>query len=100
MMPVDQSDGALGSVCWQPGKTQARTADTAAVIRMRFPPTEYLLYQRRTALAIFALLAIIHTWPLAANPGGLSRIDNADYVLNSWAISWVAHQLPRNPAHL
>ncbi len=86
-------------MCWQPSDTAATASETTA-IRMRFPTTEYLLYQRRTALAIFALLAIIHTWPLAANPGHLSRIDNADYVLNSWAISWVAHQLPRHPTRL
>lgn len=59
-----------------------------------------LLYQRRTALVIFAVLAVVHTWPLASNPAHLSRVDNGDYVLNSWAISWVAHQLPRNPARL
>jgi hypothetical protein len=59
-----------------------------------------LLYQRRTGLAIFVLLAVIHTWPLASDPVHLTRVDNADYLLNSWAISWVAHQLPRNPVHL
>ena len=52
------------------------------------------------ALAIFVLLASIHTWPLATDPAHLSRNDNADTLLNSWAIAWVAHQLPRDPAHL
>src|SRR5215212_2660762 len=59
-----------------------------------------VLYQPRTALAIYALLAVLHTWPLASNPAHLSRVDNADYVLNSWAISWVAHQLVRHPRQL
>jgi hypothetical protein len=52
------------------------------------------------ALAAFALLAAVHTWPLASNPAHLSRNDNGDTILNTWAIAWVAHQLPRSPAHL
>jgi hypothetical protein len=54
----------------------------------------------RAALGIFALLAVIHTWPLATNPAHLSRNDNADTLLNTWAVSWVAHQLPRHPTQL
>jgi hypothetical protein len=53
-----------------------------------------------SALGAFALLAVIHTWPLASNPAHLSRVDNADYSLNAWAVSWVAHRLPRDPRHL
>lgn len=52
------------------------------------------------ALAAFVLLALVHTWPLATNPAHLSRTDNADMVLNAWAIAWVAHQLPRHPLQL
>ena len=52
------------------------------------------------ALAAFALLAIVHTWPLASNPAHLSRNDNGDALLNTWVIAWVAHQLPRDPLHL
>ena len=52
------------------------------------------------AFAAFALLAVVHTWPLASNPAHLSRNDNGDTILNTWAIAWVAHQLPRAPAHL
>jgi hypothetical protein len=52
------------------------------------------------ALGAFALLAVVHTWPLATNPAHLSRNDNSDALLNAWAIAWVAHQLPRDPAHL
>ncbi|MCX6552832.1 MAG: hypothetical protein NTY02_17830 [Acidobacteria bacterium] len=43
---------------------------------------------------------MLHTWPLAANPGGLSRNDNADTMLNEWIVAWVAHQAPRAPLHL
>ena len=58
--------------------------------------------ERRTALAaaLCLLLAIVHTWPLATAPGTLSRNDNADAELNEWILAWVAHQLPRAPAHL
>jgi hypothetical protein len=52
------------------------------------------------ALAVFAVLAIVHTWPLARDPGVLSRNDNGDAQLNEWIVAWVAHQLPRNPARL
>jgi hypothetical protein len=54
----------------------------------------------RAAIGIFVCLAIIHTWPLATDPAHLSRADNGDYLLNTWAVSWVAHQLPRDPIHL
>jgi hypothetical protein len=54
----------------------------------------------KAALGIFALLAVMHTWPLATNPAHLTRVDNGDYLLNTWAVSWVAHQLPRDPVHL
>ncbi len=56
--------------------------------------------RRSVAFAIFVLLAATHTWPLARNPAHLSRNDNGDALLNTWAIAWVAHQLPRDPVHL
>ncbi len=52
------------------------------------------------ALAACLALAVLHTWPLAANPGVLSRHDNADAMLNEWIVAWVAHQAPRAPLHL
>jgi hypothetical protein len=55
---------------------------------------------RSVTFASFVLLAIVHTWPLASNPAHLSRNDNGDALLNTWAIAWVAHQLPRDPGHL
>ncbi len=51
-------------------------------------------------VAFCVALAAIHTWPLATAPGRLSRNDNGDTLLNTWAIAWVAHELPRDPAHL
>ena len=32
--------------------------------------------------------------------GDLCRNDNGDAQLNEWILAWVAHQLPRAPAHL
>jgi hypothetical protein len=52
------------------------------------------------AFAACLLLAVLHTWPLALHPGRYSRNDNADAQLNEWILAWVAHQLPRDPAHM
>src|SRR5579871_4267606 len=46
------------------------------------------------------LLTLVHTWPLALQPGRYSGNDNADTQLNEWILAWIAHQLPRDPAHL
>ena len=51
-------------------------------------------------LAFFAVMAAVHTWPLASAPGTLSRHDNGDALLNEWTVAWVQHQLPRDPLHL
>ncbi|HTI39781.1 MAG TPA: hypothetical protein VL484_19630 [Vicinamibacterales bacterium] len=56
--------------------------------------------RRTAAAAVCLLLAIVHTWPLALAPGRHSRNDNGDAQLNEWIMAWVAHQLPRDPAHL
>jgi len=52
------------------------------------------------ALAACLALAVLHTWPLAARPGTLSRHDNADAMLNEWIVAWVAHQAPSAPLQL
>jgi len=52
------------------------------------------------ALAFFCFMAAFHTWPLASAPGGLSRHDNADALLNEWTVAWVQHQLLHDPVHL
>ena len=51
-------------------------------------------------LVLFVAMAVVQTWPLARDPAHLSRNDNADTVLNEWALSWVAHQSVRDPLHL
>ena len=57
-------------------------------------------HARAASLAFFVALAIVHTWPLATDPGRLSRNDNGDAVLNEWILSWVAHQAVHDPLHL
>lgn len=44
-------------------------------------------------------LAVLHTWPLATDPGRLS-LHSEDEWLNAWAVSWIAHQLARDPFDL
>ncbi len=50
--------------------------------------------------ALFLLLAIVHTWPLATNPAGLSRNDTHDTVHHEWILAWDAHALATNPLGL
>ena len=54
----------------------------------------------RYALAIFLALAVLHTWPIASAPWRVSLNYNADAQLNAWIIAWIAHTLPRDPAHV
>ncbi|HEY5906770.1 MAG TPA: hypothetical protein VIZ31_01935, partial [Vicinamibacteria bacterium] len=51
------------------------------------------------AFGVYALLAVAMTWPLARAPHRLLH-GNADVYGNVWAMSWVAHQLPRDPGQL
>ncbi len=53
-----------------------------------------------TSLALFVVLAVVHTWPLATDPGRLSRNDTADTVHHEWILAWDAHQLVHDPRHL
>ncbi len=51
-------------------------------------------------MALFAVLAVVHTWPLAADLAHWSRVDNGDGALNIWAVGWVGHEIVHNPLHL
>lgn len=51
-------------------------------------------------LAVFAALAVLHTWPLALALDTLSRNDTADTVLHEWTLAWLAHQIVHDPLHL
>ncbi|MBL8138463.1 MAG: hypothetical protein JNL48_17705 [Acidobacteria bacterium] len=57
---------------------------------------------RRTLFTLAATLAaaVLHTWPLASDPAGLSRHDNADTTLTTWTVSWVARALTHDPLHV
>jgi hypothetical protein len=52
------------------------------------------------SLALFVVLAIAHTWPLATDPGRLSRNDTHDTVHHEWILAWDAHALATDPLHL
>ena len=52
------------------------------------------------SLALFVLLAVVHTGPLASAPGRWSRNDTADTVHHEWILAWDAHQLVHDPLHL
>ena len=79
----------------------AVTVAWLAWLRVREPlAVAARVHPRRAAFAGFALLAIVHTWPLAASPATSSRYDNSDAMLNEWAIAWVGHQIVRDPLHL
>jgi hypothetical protein len=72
------------------------------VIRHAHGPVAAMVqaHPRSASLALFAVLAIVETWPLATDPAHLSRNDNGDAMLNEWTIAWVAHQAPRAPLRL
>jgi len=57
---------------------------------------------RVSSILVFGLYlagAIIFTFPLARDLDSAVK-DHADPLLDAWALSWVAHQLPRDPLHL
>ena len=64
------------------------------------PAPAWRRYPAVCVLGLFVLLAVVHTWPLASDPAGLSRNENSDTVLNEWAIAWVAHQTFAHPLQL
>lgn len=56
--------------------------------------------RRLPELALFALAAVLHTWPLASAPGTWGRVDNADTALNAWALAWVGITALADPLNL
>ena len=96
---------------WQTQKLAPMCAIASALAGALF--VLLLVVSRRAALArharrhptaalfvFFTAMAIVQTWPLASDPAHLSRNDNADTVLNEWALAWVAHQAVTDPMHL
>ncbi len=64
------------------------------------PPPRSASFRSAAALGLFAILAVAHTWPIAASPGHLGRNSQADTKLNQWTMAWVAHQVTHDPVHL
>lgn len=56
---------------------------------------------RRVALLLFFAVAatVVFTWPQVARLGNAAPA-HIDSTFNVWRVSWVAHQLPRDPARL
>src|SRR6185436_11697680 len=52
------------------------------------------------SLLFFAALTVAHTWPLATDPGRLSRNDTHDTIHHEWILAWDAHQIVNDPRHL
>jgi hypothetical protein len=50
------------------------------------------------AALIFTILTAALTWPQVAHP--LSVPPHDDAYFSMWRLAWIAHQLPREPAHL
>ena len=50
-------------------------------------------------LLLYAALTAIMTYPQVRQMHGVS-IDTGDPLFSTWRLSWFAHQLPRDPAHL
>jgi hypothetical protein len=50
------------------------------------------------AALIFTILTAALTWPQVAHP--LSVPPHDDAYFSMWRLAWIAHQLPRDPAHL
>jgi len=89
VMVLDHSGPALGMILY--GAALKLFVYSALIVRLAFP---------LASLALFILLAVVHTWPLATAPGRLSRNDTADTVHHEWILAWDAHQLARDPLHL
>ena len=51
------------------------------------------------AALIYALLAVVLTWPLASDLCRLG-VPNPDYYGNTWVLAWVTRQLGRDPLRL
>ena len=54
----------------------------------------------RAALAVFALLTIVFTYPLSIRPGSVLLDDQPDFHLFVWTLGWTAHALATNPLEI
>ncbi len=56
-------------------------------------------YREPSVFGLFLLGAVAFTYPLVKNLR-TAVTDHFDPLLDAWTLAWVAHQLPRDPAHL
>jgi hypothetical protein len=50
------------------------------------------------AAALFLIVAVVMTWPLAVHPGSLA-VDQGDPLLNAWIMAWDAHRITSGSLH-
>lgn len=67
-------------------------------IRHALDPRRHPSRERLLVAALFILLTVFMTWPQAARLTSVP--DYGDPLFSVWRLSWVAHRLPRDPAHL
>ena len=51
-------------------------------------------------ILLFWGLTFVMTYPQVKGLGGFVSVDTGDPLLSTWRLSWIAHQLPRDPLHL
>ena len=49
---------------------------------------------------LFSVFTVVMTYPQVRHLGTSVSLDVGDALLSTWRLSWVAHQLPRDPWHL
>lgn len=52
------------------------------------------------SLAGYGLLAVLMSWPLATDLGGIGVVDRSDGRLNAWILAWDVHALLHEPGRL
>jgi hypothetical protein len=65
----------------------------------RLPPTAYRLLREAGLFALFLLLSIAMTWPLAIQMD-TAVSDLGDPLLNTWIVDWSSHALLHQPLRL
>ena len=86
------------------GSPHSATSDVRAIDpegSRELGPWPFIVSRWRTLGSIFVLLvvaSVVLTWPQVLHMTSVP--DEGDPLLNTWALSWVAHQLPIAPARL